>query len=148
MPQCAPVVASSARARQTAAIVIMIALPVADVAFQCCRAHLKNSNFPLRHRPINQPPRLLYWRIQETLVGTCSNAARFSGVSRTINRKALLHIVRGEPHTSLKHYGGCRLLEWIHQAKNKSTFVDVASPAENNQEHFHECGFALDKLEQ
>ena len=86
MPQCARVVASSARATQTAAaIFILTALPEADVAFQCLASHLKNSNFPLRHRPINQPPRLLPWQIQDAPVGTRSNAARFSGVSRTIN---------------------------------------------------------------
>ena len=38
MPQCARVVASSARVTQTAAaIFIMGALHVADVVFQCCR---------------------------------------------------------------------------------------------------------------
>ena len=40
--------------------------------------------------PFHQPsPRLLLWRVQETLVGTRSNAACFSGVSRTI------HSIRG-----------------------------------------------------
>ena len=65
----------------------MVASPVADMALQRCRAHIKNGNLRLRHRPIRVGPRLLLWRIQETPVGTRSNVARFSGVSRTIHSK-------------------------------------------------------------
>ena len=87
MPQCARVVPSSARATQTAAaIFILTAVPEADVAFQCLASHLKNSNFPLRHRPINQPPRLLPWRIQEAPVRTRSNAARFSAAHTPLKK--------------------------------------------------------------
>ena len=78
---CAWMVAFSARA----AIFIIAALYAAEIAFPRCRTYLKKwqlSSPPPFHQP---SPRLLLWRIQETPVGTRSNAARFSGVSRTIH---------------------------------------------------------------
>ena len=128
---------SSARVTQTAAaIFIWTALPEADVAFQCLASHLKNSNFPLCLRPINQPPRLLPWRIQDAPVRTRSNAARFSGVSRTIDEKSTAAHRQRRAHTPLKNCDDCRLLQWFHQAKNKSTFVNTASPVKITRSTF------------
>ena len=107
-------------------------VPEADVAFQCLPSHLKNSNFPLRYRPINQRPRLLPWRIQEAPVRTRSNAARFFWSLTNHQLKKHCSTSSEESHTPLKNCHDCQLLQWFRQAKNNNTFANTASPAESN----------------